>query len=193
MKASKIILVALAATDALCAAGIIWAGVAFWRSGQNEENAGVLLLAVVLLGIGLLTLAVAVWLLWLARKPAAPRYAIAVAALGLLPPIAFAPFAWDAYLRSTTTLQLACSNLHRSDPRREVAVRVNFYTYFELLHPWIAHQPDTRYQLRDAAGNLREFRLHCPRNAPCTVKNASEQELRAAVSQMLPPCPAPPD
>lgn len=193
MKAWKIVLHALAAIDALCAAALIWAAVAFFRSGQEEENAGAALLAIVLMGLGLFTLAAAAWLLSLARKPVVPRHAIAVVVAGLLPPIAVAPFAWDAYLRSTTTLQLACSNLHRADPQREVAIYVNSYTYFALFHPWIAHQPDTRYQVRDAAGNVKEFRLRCTRNGPCTVQNATEQELRAAVSQMLPPCPAPPD
>jgi hypothetical protein len=155
MKAWKIVLHALAAIDALCAAALIWAAVAFFRSGQEEENAGAALLAVVLMGLGLFTLAAAAWLLSLARKPVVPR--------------------------------------HATDPQREVAIYVNSYTYFALFHPWLAHQPDTRYQLRDAAGNVKEFRLRCTRNGPCTVKNATEQELRAAVSQMLPPCPAPPD
>lgn len=182
----KIGFVLVAVADLLCGLFCANAAVGLWRAGEQSENAGLGLMAVVVFFIALLTFALAAWLLFLSSRPSHPKLRAGVAiVLGVIPPLAVAPFALDSWQRSTTRYTLACSNLHRNDPLRETAVFVTFHTYFSLLQPYIAHEPDTRYVVGE-----REFKLRCVRNGPCEVVGATEDELRAVV-RTLPECPEP--
>ena len=164
------------------------------RAGNDQENAGLLLLAAALVTLAALTLLVASALVWVSWRRALSQWGfVAAATIGLAPSAIVGPWWLDAYRRSTTRLQLACSNLDAGDPAREVAIEYGFLTYFALLHPHFAHEPDTRYVLESRSGVRREFRLRCKRNGPCVLEGSSEDELKESVRSMLPTCPPPRD
>jgi RsiW-degrading membrane proteinase PrsW (M82 family) len=144
----------LAALDLASAVLTFRAACSFWDAGQQEENVGVGLIAFALLGGALAMGAVASALFIIGARATLPSGAkVGLVLLGLLPPAAVAPFALDAYNRSTTTVTLDCSNLHRANPMREVAsFSSGYHVYFPLLEPSFGHKPDTRYLLRDAPG-----------------------------------------
>ncbi len=176
----------------LAAAGVLLRfGVISWRSGLIEENAGLGLMALVAFGIAAMVAGLSV-VLWRVAKAVPRRGTWLLFVLGLPAPLLVFPLVVEEYQRSTTWLELKCSNLSRRDPLREVATHAGWYTFFGLLSPWVAHQPDTRYVLRDAAGQARTFRLQCIRNGPCVVRDGTEQELRDTVEELLPACPPPP-
>jgi hypothetical protein len=186
-------LVVVALLNLAVSGWILWAGVRWLEAAGQEENAGVGIIALVLLGFGLGGLGISGWLASLARRTTGSPWVLGLAlAVGLVPSAVSAPFLLDAYRWSTKTVTLACSNLHRGDPRREVAMKwQSGLEYFELLKPWFSHPPDTRYQLKDAAGDVMEFRLKCSPRQRCVVRGATEEALRAAVEGRLPKCPPP--
>ncbi len=185
---------ALAVADLVAALALFRFAVDCWKSGLKSENAGFGLLGLVVFGLGAVTVGISVGVLVVAMVAHFRGNWInsIVVVAGLAPPALVAPFALDAFRRSTTRLTLSCSNLHRNDPLREVGIESASGRYFvALLSPaGVEHEKDTRYLLRDARGRERTFRLDCVRNGPCTVRNESEQQLRQAVEQMLPPCEA---
>lgn len=164
------------------------------RAGEIEENAGLFLLAAGQVTLAALTLLVASALVWVSSRRSLSQWGFVAAVItGFAPSAIVAPWWLDAYRRSTTRVQLACSNLDASDPARQVAAEYGFLIYFALLHPHFAHEPDTRYVLESASGVRREFRLRCKRNGPCVLDGSSDDELLESVRSMLPTCPPPRD
>lgn len=92
----------VAALDVLAAVATFWAAVGFWDGGQQSENVGEGLIAMVraAVSLGMVAIGVLVALVW--SKGDRSRLALVAATLlGLLPPAAVAPFAFDADQRST--------------------------------------------------------------------------------------------
>lgn len=179
----------LAVADFVSALALFRFGVNCWKSGMTSENVGLGIVALIVFGLGAVTVGIGVGVLVVASVlHFRGNWFIVVA--GLAPPALVAPRMLDAFERSTTRLTLSCSNLYRNDPLREVGIESAGRYLVALLSPAVAHEKDTRYLLRDARGRERTFRLDCVRHGPCTVRNESEQELRQAVEQMLPPCEA---